>query len=458
MTAADSPAEPILPKDHLLVVADGGGLADALRRRYPGWDISSVDTYLSGVCALTSRPARTVVACVDPGVPGQLSDAVAGLREAAGDRTRLLLCCRPESEPVARAALASGADDYILFPIQSDELDRALGCAPVGPSAPTAAAQAPAATMAELDALADILAKLDSEPTATFQRLAELVQLATGAGGVTVVVHGTVAACGAALNEPVLVEPIESGGRTQGQISLGPRAPGSPGSHRDYSGADVEKVRHYARLTAHLTEVVARHRHWRELALTDELSGLPNRRYLLRFLDNVLTRAEADRSCVTLLIFDIDDFKTYNDICGHEAGDDIIRLAAKLFRRHCREQDLVTRYGGDEFAVVFWDAEEPRAPGGPGGRESHPADALMVLQRFTQDLGTVPAQRASLGLKHLPNSQITISGGLATYPWDAKTRDDLICRADEALLQAKRAGKNRIFTIGQGPAPANNKA
>jgi len=436
LTVASATTKPILPNDHLLVVGDHGGLTDALRRRYPGWDITSADTYLAGISALTERPAQTVVAYVDGPTP-QLSDAVAGLREAAGERTRLLLCCRPESEPVARAALAGGADDYILFPIQADELDNALGRAPTVAAPAGVAAQAPAATMTELDALADTLANLESEPTATLQRLAELAQLATGADGVTVVVHGSVVAAGQALGEPVLVEPIESAGKTIGQISLGPRA------GRPYSSADIEKLRHYARLTAQLTQLASRHRHWRKLAMTDELSGLPNRRYLLRFLDDMLMKAEAERFCVTLLIFDIDDFKTYNDICGHEAGDEIIRLAANLFRRHCREHDLVTRYGGDEFAVVFWDAEEPRA-----AESSHPADALLVLQRFTQELGAAEftVQR------RLPDAQITISGGLATFPWDATTREELIRKADQALIQAKQAGKNRIFTIGQGAA------
>jgi diguanylate cyclase (GGDEF)-like protein len=232
----------------------------------------------------------------------------------------------------------------------------------------------------------------------------------------------------------VLAETIESEAKVLGQISLGPRP------DRPYNRTDVEKLRHYARLTGNLIRTAARHRHWQSLALTDELSGLPNRRYLLQFLDDVLTRAGADRFRVTLLIFDIDDFKTYNDTCGHAAGDEIIRLAAQLFRGHCREHDLVTRYGGDEFAVVFWDAEEPRI-----ADSRHPDDALEVLARFTRDLGAASPS----SLKTLPDARITISGGLATFPWDARTRDELIRRADHALIQAKRAGKNRVFTVGQ---------
>ncbi len=420
------------PRDHLLVVADGGRLLDQLRRRYPDWHITSAQTYLSGISTLCSRSARAVVAFVDPS-NRHLADAVAGLREAAGEQTRVLLCCTPETEPLTRQALASGADDYVLFPLQPDELDRALGYSRPEEWTVQPPPDAPAASMEEIATLGDVLANLDAEPTATLHRIANLIRLATGADGVTVVVKGTVAASGQEVHQPVLVEPIRTEGQLLGQISLGPR------SSLPYCSADADKLRHYAELAASLLQAGRRHRRWRELAMTDELSGLPNRRYLLRFLDDVLARASQERFCVTLLIFDIDDFKTYNDACGHEAGDEIIRLAAQLFRRHCREHDVVTRYGGDEFAVVFWDAEEPRQ-----AESEHPDDAFKVLQRFTRELEA--AEPSSL--KKCPQAKLTISGGLATFPWDASSRDNLIRRADDALLRAKRAGKNRIFTVG----------
>ncbi|MHC4063037.1 MAG: GGDEF domain-containing protein, partial [Planctomycetota bacterium] len=412
---------------------DGGRLTDQLRRRYPDWEVTSTQTFMSGIGALSSRGARAVVAFVDASTRHAV-EAVAGLREAAGDQTRLLLCCPPEAEPAARTALAAGADDYLLYPVQPDELDHALQYSRPDRWSVQRVPAAPAASMDELTALGDVLANLDAEPTVVLQGIAEMVRLATGADGATVVVKGTVACSGTAASEPVLAEPIESQGELLGQISLGPRGD-SP-----YTSADADKLRHYAGLIANLLAAALRHRRWRELAITDELSGLPNRRYLTQFLDDILARAARERFCVTLLIFDIDDFKTYNDTCGHEAGDEIIRLAAQLFRRHCREHDVVTRYGGDEFAVIFWDAEEPRQ-----AESQHPGDALEVLQRFTQDLGA--AEPSSL--KKCPESKLTISGGLATFPWDASNREDLIRRADQALLQAKAAGKNRIFTIGQ---------
>ncbi|MCP4248730.1 MAG: GGDEF domain-containing protein [bacterium] len=425
--------------DHVLVVAASPDLTADLRRRYPQWEVSTVDSYLAAIHALCSRGARAVVAYVDPATK-HLSDAVAGLREAAGPHTRVLLCCRPEGEPTARQAVNGGADDYVLCPFQTDELDRALNYSRPADWIAPQQDRTSSASMEELAAFGEVLANLDAEPTAVLRQLADMVLLATGASGVTLAVEGSVGTSGAPPTDPVLAETIESNGRVLGQISLAPRNNGP------YTAADTAKLSHYARLVGQLLETALRHRRWRDLAMSDELSGLPNRRYLLQFLDRILAQASQQQFCVTLLIFDIDNFKTYNDACGHDAGDEIIRLTGRLFRQQCREHDVVARHGGDEFAVVFWDAEQPRQ-----ADSKHPDDAFEVLERFTRDLGAAELE----ALKNLPDAHLTISGGLATFPWDAHTKEDLITKADQALLQAKRAGKNRILTIGQ---PATDDA
>jgi len=184
------------------------------------------------------------------------------------------------------------------------------------------------------------------------------------------------------------------------------------------------------------------------LATTDDLTGLKNRRYLWEFARQILERAARTSGRVTVLVFDIDNFKHYNDVYGHMTGDEILREAATLMRRCCRSHDVVGRIGGDEFAVVFWD--DPHGPaGGPSERRSaaaeHPAEAITVAKRFQQALGRTDLHL--LGPK--AEGVLTISGGLASFPRDGSTVQQLVDRADKALLEAKRGGKNRIYLVGE---------
>ena len=176
----------------------------------------------------------------------------------------------------------------------------------------------------------------------------------------------------------------------------------------------------------------------RSLAVTDELSGAYNRRYFNRFMEGLLERSRVNRSRVTLLLFDIDDFKKYNDKFGHASGDAIIRELIKLLRSCTREHDVVARLGGDEFAVVYWDKGEPRQP-----NSEHPRDVLIATERFRK---AIKAHEWS-GTCNI-QGEISISGGMATFPWDAETLEQLMAKADEALLRAKSAGKNVILLHG----------
>jgi len=178
------------------------------------------------------------------------------------------------------------------------------------------------------------------------------------------------------------------------------------------------------------------------LAITDYLTGAYNRRYFYRFTDQLLGRAQSERSRVTLLLFDIDDFKRYNDAYGHAAGDQILREATALMRQVTREHDIVARIGGDEFAVLFWDAEPPRRPD-----SQHPQEAFALAGRFVDAL----AKHAFDSLGPEAKGVLTISGGLATFPWDGNTCRELLRHADGALRQAKESGKNAIYLVGQGP-------
>lgn len=196
-------------------------------------------------------------------------------------------------------------------------------------------------------------------------------------------------------------------------------------------------------------------RYLERLATTDDLTGLKNRRYLWEFARQVLERARHMGGRVTLLVFDIDNFKHYNDEYGHPAGDEILRQAAILMQRCCRPQDVVGRIGGDEFAVVFWDDPHRRTGDAEQDRRlaatDHPKEVIFIAKRFQNEFGN--AELDLLG----PEGQgvLTISGALASFPSDGAAIQELFERADAALLEAKRSGKNRIYLVGE---PTNNIA
>jgi len=204
-------------------------------------------------------------------------------------------------------------------------------------------------------------------------------------------------------------------------------------------------------------------KHLERLATEDDLTGLKNRRYIWEFSRQIIEHARIENGRVTLLVFDIDDFKRYNDLYGHLAGDEVLKQAAVLMQRCCRGHDVVGRIGGDEFAVVFWDSAwgrltaEPQAKplGAPAkgaerrsARADHPREAISIAKRFVTELEKSDLS-ALAGLGPEGKGVLTISGGLASFPRDGSTIQELFQQADKALLEAKRSGKNRIYLVGR---------
>ena len=164
-----------------------------------------------------------------------------------------------------------------------------------------------------------------------------------------------------------------------------------------------------------------------ERARTDTLTGLANRRALDEFLRKAQTTAEWGEP-LSVLLLDIDHFKTFNDNFGHGVGDQVLRLMAKVLREKVRSQDLPARYGGEELIAVLPDADL--------------AACVEIAERIRQSIGDARITRRSTG-EVLPS--ITVSIGVAQYR-AGETIADLIDRCDRGLYLAKGGGRNRVVT------------
>jgi diguanylate cyclase (GGDEF)-like protein len=161
-------------------------------------------------------------------------------------------------------------------------------------------------------------------------------------------------------------------------------------------------------------------------AETDPLTRLFNRRAFKARLEQVLERAAERGQRMSLLLIDLDHFKHYNDQHGHLAGDQALVGVAELVTGSTRSDDLVARYGGEEFAVALVDDDQQ--------------SAWRVAEKIRESIASAPFP----GGPTQPLGCVSISGGVATFPQDGSTVDQLLAAADAALYVAKRAGRNRI--------------
>jgi len=165
-----------------------------------------------------------------------------------------------------------------------------------------------------------------------------------------------------------------------------------------------------------------------EEATTDGLTGLTNAREFRRRLETSFARPDRRHSALSLLLIDFDHFKSVNDQLGHQHGDLVLQLGARIVRAAARAQDMVARYGGDELALLVSDT------GGAGA------------QRLAYRI--VDAVHAA-AVATIPGQYLTFSIGVASYPEDAFTAVELVAAADQALYLAKREGKDRACTFPQ---------
>jgi len=163
-----------------------------------------------------------------------------------------------------------------------------------------------------------------------------------------------------------------------------------------------------------------------QMAICDGLTGLYNYMYLYSELERQIKNVNARGGCFSFIIIDVDRFKTYNDTYGHLVGDTILKNLAGVLRNNVRDKDIISRYGGEEFAIVL-----------PGVKS---AEALRIAERIRGVIENTPLARVEG-----KDIYITVSAGIASYPNDATSAQDLVNKADKAMLfGAKQKGRNKV--------------
>ncbi|MFP4053274.1 MAG: GGDEF domain-containing protein [Phycisphaerae bacterium] len=400
----------MIDQAHTLVLGDGPGRRAMVSCAPPGSLICVPNAY-DGLSVLSRRGFRSVVLAADE---SQLPGLAKGARRLQPE-ARILALCPPRSEPRVRPLVGAGLDDYYIAPPTRADVEAILAAGD------------------------DSLFDADAKRTISVQHVAALLQAARSQTSLEDHLAGRVAAAvgsavrwqdGVDTEEALLHLPAWNGCSAR---SLVPRG------HVDLDNA-AQTVAALRRLAPELAALARRSDALHRLAITDHLTGAANRRYFYHATDHILASAAESGARVALLLYDIDNFKRYNDTYGHAAGDEILRETAELMRQVTRSHDLVARIGGDEFAVLFWDPETPRQP------DSKPPETAEILSRRFLRAVRLHEFR-SLGPE--ATGSLTVSGGIARFPQDGSTCRDLLRSADAGLKTAKRSGKATIRLIGQ---------
>ena len=163
----------------------------------------------------------------------------------------------------------------------------------------------------------------------------------------------------------------------------------------------------------------------KEQSVKDPLTGLFNRRYIETSVEREIFRAERNGECISLLMFDVDHFKQFNDTYGHDTGDTVLKMISREISQHGRKSDIPCRLGGEEFLLIL-----------PG------ANIEIAQQRASKILDAVNSLSVTVGTKTVDS--LSVSCGIAVYPQNGKQLDELFIAADQALYASKKSGRNRI--------------
>lgn len=171
------------------------------------------------------------------------------------------------------------------------------------------------------------------------------------------------------------------------------------------------------------------------LSVIDELTGLYNRRYFNKRLSEEVERALRYKAPLSLLVVDVDHFKKYNDNHGHAQGDQLLIKLAKLMRKAFRRTDIVCRYSGEEFTVIV--------------PETNKTEAKILAEKFRKIVQDYKFKYRTTQ----PKRKVTVSIGVADVPTHAVAPKALFEKADQALYEAKKIGRNRIVVSDSGIIP-----
>jgi diguanylate cyclase (GGDEF)-like protein len=218
--------------------------------------------------------------------------------------------------------------------------------------------------------------------------------------------------------------PITIGGRRIGVLNITDRTGG--GTYDDVDLSLLEIIGPQIAVALERAEWQERATEFQLMSITDPLTGLPNRRYLEERLMEELNRSKRYDYHMSFLMIDIDDFKSYNDLNGHQAGDLALQITAHCLKAALRSADVASRYGGEEFCILL-----PQTP---------IAEAEVIAERIRQRVASTIYPHG----KSQPLGSVSISVGVSTYGRHIDTPDRIIAAADRALYAAKSQGKNRI--------------
>ncbi|MCU1265191.1 MAG: hypothetical protein JWM21_1509 [Acidobacteria bacterium] len=218
--------------------------------------------------------------------------------------------------------------------------------------------------------------------------------------------------------------PITIGGRRIGVLNMTDKSGG--GSYDEVDLTLLEIVAPQVALALERAEWQEKATQFQLMSITDPLTGLPNRRYLEERLAEEVNRSKRYDQPLSFLMIDIDDFKIYNDLNGHQAGDLALQMTAQGLKGTLRAADVASRYGGEEFCVLL--------------PQTSLQEAGVIAERMRERIEQTPIPHS----KAQPMNAVTISIGVSSFSSTINAAEEIIWSADRALYEAKNMGKNKI--------------